>query len=228
MSGHDIIVIGASAGGVEALTQVIRSLPPDLPAAIFVVLHISPRHKSFLPQILSRYTSLVVSHALDGEKIKHGHIYIAPPDKHLLIKPGHICLSSGPKENMNRPAVDLLFRTAAKIYGTRVVGVILSGTLDDGTAGLLAVKRRAGVVIVQNPEEALYDGMLRSAIENVKVDRILLLSEIAPALVSLAHEQVVENSEFNDEVESDMTKLDAEDRSGKESPFSCLEKSVPN
>ena len=166
MAGHDIIVIGASAGGVEALGQLIPLLPPDLPAAVFIVLHISSQGTSVLPNILNRAiakrqknSTLKAVHPQDGEPIVHGQIYVAPPDCHLLVKDGYIRLARGPKENSNRPAVDPLFRTAARAYGRRVVGVVLSGSLDDGTAGLMAVKQRGGVAIVQKPEEALYSGM---------------------------------------------------------------------
>ena len=235
MPGHDIIVVGASAGGVEALSQLVRNLPPDLPATLFFVLHIPAQGTSFLPKILNRAiqkrqgesSSLHAVHPEDKEAIQHGRIYVAPPDRHLLIKNGHIHLARGPRENNHRPAVDPLFRTAAGVYGRRVVGVVLSGTLDDGTAGLVAVKRRGGVAIVQNPDEALYSGMPRSAIENVNVDHILPISQIAPVLVELAYKPVEEEAVSSDmEIESDMAQLDLEamqksDRPGTPSPFSC-------
>ena len=231
MATHDIIVIGASAGGVEALTQFVRALPADLPAAIFIVLHIAPYSKSLLPNILNRRCSLTTTHAVDGEEIQPGHIYIAPPDHHLLIKNGYIHISRGPRENRHRPAVDPLFRTAARTYGPRVVGVVLSGTLDDGTAGLLAIKSRGGIAIVQNPEEALYDGMPRSAIDHVEVDHILPISEIVSLLVELARKPVPEQiNPVNDNLamEADMAELDkdavhSDQRPGKESPYSCPE-----
>lgn len=231
MPGHDTIVIGASAGGVEGVSQIIRSLPPDLPAAIFVVIHISPHTTSVLPNILNRRSHYKALHPKDGEAIQYGRVYVAPPDRHLLVKQGHIHLTHGPKENRHRPSVDPLFRTAARAYGPRVVAVVLSGSLDDGTAGMLAVKKQGGVAIVQNPEEALYEGMPRSAIENVEVDRILYLSEIVPALVELAYQPVTAapKSVSSDlEIESDMAELDmdavqSQDRPGKESSYSCPE-----
>ena len=145
MPGHDIIVIAASAGGVEALKELVRDLPADLPAAVFIVLHIPPQSPSALPQILSRYGPLKATHPQDGQMIEPGQIYIAPPDHHLLVERGHVRVVRGPKENRHRPAADPLFRSAACSYGPRVMGVVLTGALDDGTAGLISVKRRGGV-----------------------------------------------------------------------------------
>lgn len=230
MLGHDIIVMGASAGGVEALSQLVAGLPQDLPAAIFVVIHISAHSKSVLPNILSRKGKLPATHATDGEVIAQGHIYIAPPDYHLLVKPGYMRLVQGPKENNCRPAVDPLFRTAAKAYGRRVVGVILSGTLDDGTAGLIDVKQRGGVAVVQDPKDAAYSGMPNSAIENVEVDYILPTSSISDVLVSLAHEPAIEegaNTMPNEsEMEPDVVELDGvamreRGKPGEPSNFTC-------
>ncbi|MFP5272964.1 chemotaxis protein CheB [Coleofasciculus sp.] len=213
MPGHDIIVVGASAGGVEALTQLVAALPENLPAVIFIVVHISRHVKSFLPDILNRKSLLPVAHATESEEIVQGHIYVAPPDYHLLVKRGYVRLVYGPKENGCRPAVDPLFRTAAKAYGRRVVGVVLSGALDDGTVGLMDVKRLGGVAIVQDPDDALFSGMPKSAIKHVDVDHILPLSSIASTLVRLAHESVTEegattmSSENEIEIEPDVVEL---------------------
>lgn len=232
MPGHDIIVVGASAGGVEALSQLVAGLSPDLCAAIFVVIHISAHSKSYLPNILSRKGVLQATHATDGEVIVPGRIYIAPPDYHLLVKPGYVRLVRGPKENNCRPAVDPLFRTAAKAYGRRVVGVILSGTLDDGTAGLMEVKHWGGVAVVQDPNDASYSGMPSSAVENVEVDYILPMSEIAPVLVRLANERVVEEGaktmSSESEMELDIVELDGvalrnRGKPGPPSHFTCPE-----
>ena len=163
MPGHDIIVIGASAGGVEALKELVKSLPADIPAAIFVVLHVPSDSTSVLPSILKRAGQLPAHHPEDRAAIEPGRIYVAKPDCHLLIKRGYVRLVRGPKENSSRPAIDPLFRTAARYYSTRVVGVVLSGTLDDGTSGLSAIKSRGGIAIVQEPDDALYSGMPRSA-----------------------------------------------------------------
>ena len=238
MVGHDIIVVGASAGGVDALCQLLGDLSPDLPVAVFVVLHISPEGTSVLPNILNRCRqkryqdgSLRAAHAKDGEAIEHGRIYVAPPNQHLLLKDGYIRLARGPKENSHRPAVDPLFRTAAQVYGRRVVGVVLSGTLDDGTAGLAAVKQQGGVAVVQDPDEALYSGMPTSAIENVDVDHILQVSDIVTILTHLAYKPVEsgEKSVSRDmKMESDMAELEltamqSSDCPGTPSAFACPE-----
>lgn len=231
MPGHDIIVVGASAGGVEALTQLVQGLPKDLPAAIFIVVHFPAYGRSILPDILSRCGPLRAVHATDSEAIMHGRIYVAPPNYHLLVKRGYIRLVQGPKENGARPAVDPLFRTAARAYGPRVVGVVLSGTLDDGTAGLIDVKRQDGVAVVQNPDDALFCGMPLSAIQHINVDHILPVSKIAPVLVHLAHKPVVEKEAktmSNDEIEMepDIVELDgaalrSHGKPGTASGFMC-------
>ncbi|HEU4628992.1 MAG TPA: chemotaxis protein CheB, partial [Gemmatimonadaceae bacterium] len=177
-----VIVIGASADGVEALQEVISRLPADLPAAVLVVLHVASGAPSVLPRILDRRAALGVSHARDGEPIVPGHVFVAPPDFHLLVKDGRLKLLRGPRENGVRPAVDPLFRSAADAYGPAVVGVVLSGTLDDGTLGLGMIKRAGGLAVVQDPDEALFDGMPRNAVERVRVDHVVPLAEIAPLL----------------------------------------------
>ncbi len=169
MAGHNIIVMGASAGGVEALIHVVKALPADFPAVIFVGLHVAPFGNSLLPSVLSRAGWIPAVHPKDYEVIQMGRIYVAPPDYHMLVKRGYIRLTRGPKENGHRPAVDPLFRTAAAAYGPHVVGVILSGTRDDGTLGLGDVKAAGGICVVQDPDDAAYAGMPRSAIERVSV-----------------------------------------------------------
>jgi two-component system chemotaxis response regulator CheB len=232
MLEYNIIVVGASAGGVEALTYLVKNLPPDLNAAVIIVLHVSSNGTSVLPKILSRASNLPVSHAQDGEAIVHGWIYVAPPDYHLLVEPGYLRLTRGPKENRHRPAIDTLFRTAARTYEQRVIAVLLTGMLDDGTAGLIAVKMRGGVAIVQNPDDAMYPDMPRNAIENVEnIDHILPLSDIPSTLVALVNrpmevepeESVPSKMEF----ESKIAQLNLEavenesDRPGKPSTFGC-------
>ncbi|HEX7333659.1 MAG TPA: chemotaxis protein CheB [Pyrinomonadaceae bacterium] len=188
MEARDIIVIGASAGGLSALTKVLCQLPPDLPATIFIVQHLSPAYSSNLPALLERAGKLKVSHPVDGERIVKNHVYVAPPDHHLVIDHGHIRLSQGPKENLTRPAIDPLFRSAALAFRSRVVGVVLTGELDDGTAGLWSVKYRGGITVVQDPEDAAHPSMPRSAARNVAIDYCLPLSKIGPLLVRLAND----------------------------------------
>jgi two-component system, chemotaxis family, protein-glutamate methylesterase/glutaminase len=178
-----VIVVGASAGGVEALSQLVSRLPRDLPAAVLVVLHIPANAVSVMPGILRRAGQLPAVHAATREPLREGIIYIAPPDRHMLVRRGSVVTTFGPRENGHRPAVDPLFRSAADSYGKDVIGVLLTGNLDDGTAGLAAIKESGGLAIVQDPEDAVYPGMPTSAIENVKVDRVLPLEEIAPALL---------------------------------------------
>jgi two-component system, chemotaxis family, protein-glutamate methylesterase/glutaminase len=181
-----LIVIGASAGGVEALRHVVAGLDPDIPAAIFVVLHIPPHGTSVLPAILKRAGRLPATHAVDGDPIEPARIYVAPPDFHLLIGDNRMFLRRGPQEHGTRPAVDPLFRTAAEAHGARVIGVVLSGMLDDGTSGLLAIKRHGGYALVQDPDNALQDGMPRSALATVEVDRVLPAAALGAELNELA------------------------------------------
>lgn len=198
LAHRDIVVIGASAGGVEAMKQIVRELPADFPGSVFVVIHIAPTAHSVLPAILSRNGALPARHPHDGDPIERGVIYVAPPDRHLMIDRGRVRLVRGPTENGTRPAVDVLFRSAANAYGPRVIGVVLSGNLDDGTAGLAAIKRCNGIAIVQDPEDAPFPGMPTSAIEHVDVDRILPLSAIPDAIVSAAGDPVGENAPCRD------------------------------
>lgn len=232
MPGHDIVVIGTSAGGVEALHELAKGLQPDLPAAIFVVLHVPPTGPSVLPEILNRSGLIAAHHAVDGELIVNGRIYVAPPDHHLLIEHGRTRVVRGPKENRVRPAVDPLFRSAAYTYGTRVIGVVLTGGLDDGTAGLAAIKRRGGLTIAQDPEEALYPGMPRSALENVGVDYCLPLAAIAPLIAQLAVIPAAEDSVYpvpemleieNRIAESEESEMEDMEKLGKLSVFTCPE-----
>lgn len=182
MSGHDIVVIGASAGGIEAIREVVSRFPGDLAAAVFVVLHLPQGSRSTLPEIISRSGPLPAVHPKDGERIGQGRIYVAPPDHHLLLDDGHVVLSRGPHHNRHRPAVDPLFGSAALNYGGRVVGVVLSGTLDDGTAGLARIKRRGGVALVQDPRSAEFAGMPESAIAHVAVDRVVSVDRLAEVI----------------------------------------------
>ena len=192
IDGHDIVVVGASAGGVEALGEMVSQLPADLAASVFVVLHVSASGTSVLPSILERRGDLPASHAVDEEPIEQGRIYVAPPDHHVFLQPGVVRVIRGPKENGYRPAIDPLFRSAAHSFGPRVVGVVLSGVLDDGTAGLAVIKMRGGRTLVQDPKDALYPGMPSSAIEFVGPDTVLPARGLAQAIVELTAEPVSE------------------------------------
>lgn len=188
MPGRDLIAIGASAGGIEALLTLAATLPRDLPAALLVVVHISPTHRSVLPRMLSGAGPLPASHAVDGETVLPGRIYVAPPNRHLLLDDGKIRLSTGPLENGHRPAVDTLFRTAARAGGERVVGVVLSGALDDGTVGLAAIRQRGGVCVVQDPDDAIVGDMPRNARDHVEIDYCLPVVQMGQLLERLVAE----------------------------------------
>src|SRR5947199_4217672 len=185
MPRRDIVVIGASAGGIEALGGLVRHLPADLGAAVLVVLHLAPEHKSVLPRILSSAGPMPAKHAHNGEALVPNCIYVARPDHHLLLHESHIRVIRGPRENGHRPAIDPLFRTAAYTYGPRVIGVVLTGRLDDGTSGLQAVKECGGLAIVQDPADAEHPSMPRSALRSVKVDRTAPLGELGKAIMEL-------------------------------------------
>jgi len=228
----DIIVIGASAGGISALSKLVANLPPSFDASVFVTIHIPEHTRSALPKILSQKGHLAALNPINGEPIQRGRIYVAPPDRHMLIKRGFVHLVRGPRENGARPSVDPMFRTAARAYGKRVVGVVLSGALDDGTAGLMAVKKQGGIAIVQDPEEALYDGMPRSAIAHGDVDYILKVAEIADLLMRLVEEPLEkggdeplseEMEQETDIAELDLSALHSIDKPGTPSRFSCPE-----
>lgn len=190
MPKRDIIVVGASAGGLEAVQQLIAGLPPVFPATIFVVWHMPAHGLGILPDVLQRAGALPAAHPNDGALIYPGQIYVAPPDRHLLIEDGRVRLTRGPKENHFRPAVDPLFRSAAYSYGSRVIGIVLSGALDDGTAGLWTIKDRGGLAIVQDPQEAIFPSMPQSALEHVEIDHIMPAAQIGPLLVKLTQQAV--------------------------------------
>jgi two-component system chemotaxis response regulator CheB len=186
MPGKDVVVVGTSSGGVEALRTLVGGLPSDFPASVFVVMHTAPDSPGVLAEILDRSGPLPATSARNRERIRPGRVYVAPPDHHLLVEPGVVRVTHGPKENRFRPAVDPLFRSAAQVYGPRAVGVIMTGGLDDGTSGLWAIKRLGGVAIVQDPLEAFMPSMPQSAMNQVDVDYCLPVAEIAPLLARLA------------------------------------------
>jgi two-component system, chemotaxis family, protein-glutamate methylesterase/glutaminase len=184
--GQDIIVIGASAGGVEALSKLCSAFPTGFRGSIFVVLHTTAAGESRLPQILSRRGQLTAVHPEPDTEIKPGVIYVARPNRHLIIQDGKVSTTIGPRENGYRPSINALFESAAWGFGERVAGVILSGSLDDGTLGLLTIKQFGGAALVQSPEESLFTGMPASALERVDVDFCGTVSEIADWLIKHA------------------------------------------
>jgi two-component system chemotaxis response regulator CheB len=186
---RDIVVIGSSLGGVAALQVIFANLPADLPASVFVVQHTHPSGQSSLPDILSQRGPLPASHAIHGEEIQRGRVYVAPPDNHLMLRPGTVDVVRGPRENRHRPAVDALFRTAARHYGPRVIGVVLTGRFDCGTAGMISIKARDGITIVQDPDDAQVPDMPFSVLEHVQVDHVVPVAEIAPLIARLSREK---------------------------------------
>lgn len=230
MANHDIIAIGSSAGGVEALMKLVAKLPKDLPASIFVAQHMAPNHPSALAAILNRHGPLVAQDAADRQEIERSRIYIAPPDHHLMINRSYMYTTRGPRENMSRPSVDPLFRSAAVVHGPHVIGVILSGTLDDGSSGLLAVKRCGGVAVVQDPDDALFGDMPRNASDVVDVDYSLKLDDMADLLVHLTYDSagppvpppmdLLAEVEIARTVSNDTTHLN---KIGRLAPLACAE-----
>ena len=229
MPKRNAIVIGGSAGAIEVLLTIVGALPADLPAAVFVVVHVSPGAYSRLPEILARAGGLPAAHAQHGQAIEPGHIYVAPPDRHLLIRRGYLELTRGPRENHSRPAIDPLFRSAARASGTRAIGVILSGALYDGSTGLLAIKTRGGVAIVQDPREAITPSMPQSALRLVDVDYVLPAVAIAPHLVDLVQgalageegSDVDETERITQAIEQDFVEQAANQRGGDTSLYTC-------
>jgi two-component system, chemotaxis family, protein-glutamate methylesterase/glutaminase len=179
----ELVVIGASAGGLDGLLTIVTQLPPSLAATVVIVMHTNSAGTSYLPEILGRVSRLPVTLAVDRQKLAGGHILIAPPDFHVLINRRSLSLTRGPRENGFRPAIDPLFRTASRAYQSRVMGVILSGALDDGTYGMKVIKEHGGVTVVQDPEEAQIPSMPLSVLSSVKVDHVLSASAIASAIV---------------------------------------------
>lgn len=212
----DVIAIGASAGGLEPLVEILEGLPPHFPAAILVVVHTAADGDGHLARILSRSSKLPVTFGRDGEPVTSGRVYVAPPDAHLLVTRRGIVLNHGPRQNGFRPAIDPLFRSAAEVYGDRVMGIILSGALDDGTYGLKLIKSAGGMAVVQDPEEALVPGMPLSALADVEIDHVLPAASIArliqqaPAATSkgggVAKRNESQPLSRSEETVSDMTK----------------------
>jgi two-component system chemotaxis response regulator CheB len=225
---HDIVVIGGSAGALRPVQNILRRLPAGLPAAVFLVIHTPPDSSGVLPAVLSKWGTLPAQNASDGEQIRAGRVYVAPPDHHLLVHRGHMSVTRGPRENRFRPAVDPLFRTAAAAYGPRVIGVILSGGQDDGAAGLAHIKRGGGVAIAQDPGDADAPSMPDSAIRQVDVDHVLSAENIAAVIAGLVQTPVEEaamsaNDEPRDPAETGTNALHTGSLPGPPSGFVCPE-----
>lgn len=227
---RDVVVVGASAGGVEALRAVVAGLPADLPASVLVVLHLPANGTSALPAILTRAGSLPAIPAADGEVPRHGRVYVAPPDRHLLLSGERMALSSTPPRGGHRPAIDVLFQSAAVTFGRRVVGVVLSGSMHDGVDGLNAVREHGGVTMVQHRLDASYPGMPESVLRVMTPDRVLPAAAIGPALAEYAGVQPGQASPASDEVpgEPAVLRVDSEWREQALSAvFTCPACSAP-
>jgi two-component system, chemotaxis family, protein-glutamate methylesterase/glutaminase len=205
-TGRDIIAMGTSAGGLEALDAIVGQLPPDIPASIFIVQHLAPDGSGGpLLDRLGRHKSFRCKLATHGERFEPGRIYIAPSDHHLLVKKTTLLVTKGARENRNRPGIDPLFRSAAVNHGRHVIGVVLTGMLDDGAAGLSAIKKCGGVTIVQDPREAAYPGMPESALANLKVDHCVRLAEMGPLLDKLTREPAGNGKPIPEDVKTEAT-----------------------
>jgi two-component system, chemotaxis family, protein-glutamate methylesterase/glutaminase len=188
---RDLVVIGCSAGCIPALSaDLLGTLPRDFAAAVCIVMHMSPDSPRVLAKILGRKSLLPVAYAETGMPVRPGNVYVAPPDHHFLLVDSRAALDRGPRENRHRPAVDPLFRTAAAAYGNRVIAVVLTGTLDDGSRGLIAIKDAGGIAVVQDPHDAVFPGMPEAALSRVAADHCLVLSQVAPLLVRLTREEL--------------------------------------
>jgi two-component system chemotaxis response regulator CheB len=229
--GHDVIVVGASAGGIPAIRAVLAGLPKDLPASVLIVLHTAPEGGDTLPRIFARGCPLPLRFAEDGQPLRHGEAYIAQPDCHLLLEPGAMRVVHGPRENRFRPAVDPLFRSAAWAYGPRVLGVLLSGLMQDGSAGLWAIKTCGGTTIVQEPSDAQFSDMPLNALQQLPVDHRLPAADIGPLLGRLArepargtvHAQTAEQLKIETQMtaQTDHRDIGRMNQIGTLSPFTC-------
>ena len=226
MPKRDVIVVGASAGGIEALSALLGALPADLDAAVLVVLHMPAGGGSALRRILERTTPLPVELAAEGAPLRSGRAYLAVGGHHLLVGSGVLHVSRGPRENGHPPGIDPLFRSAAAHFGPRVIGVVLSGSLSDGTAGLVAIRRNGGIAVVQDPADALYDGMPTSAIEQAGADHVVPVGRMGDLVVRLASEWVGADvprpdAPAPDEAGGADGGDDADEHAGRPSPWPC-------
>lgn len=228
MPNRNVVVVGASTGGGEALTSLLSRLPADFPAGVCVVLHISEGSPATLSDFLSRRCALPVSTARDGEPFGQGHVYLAPPDHHLLLKRGQLRVVMGPRENRVRPAIDPLFRSAGVAYGSSVIGVVLTGLLNDGSAGLAAIKRCGGLAVVQDPADAPFPDMPLNARRAAEVDHCLTLEAMPDLLNRLVREEAAANPLPPGDIvlevdiaERIMSDVSREETLGHPAPFGC-------
>jgi two-component system chemotaxis response regulator CheB len=228
MANRDIVAIGTSAGGVEALINLAKHLPDRLPASVLVTIHLSNHSRSTLDELLTHAGPLKAHFAADGDILRKSRIYVAPPGRHLLVQGERITLGTGPRENNSRPAIDPMFRSAALCCGSRTIGVVLTGTLGDGASGLWAIKAAGGITVVQDPRGAAFPEMPRAALSNVEPDHIVKLSELPQLLVRLAHEPAGEplpmpaGTKYEIEVAKGRTgNMREMDRIGRRSVLTC-------
>lgn len=232
MANRDLVVIGASAGGTEATKQLLHSLPATLDAAVLIVIHTSNHVGSMLPQVLQRASRLPVVQPTDWTRIEKGTVYIAPADRHMIVEGDLLRIIQGPRENLHRPAIDPLFRSAASSYGRRVIGIILSGSLDDGTAGLMLVRARGGQAIVQDPDDAMFSPMPQNALKQVPDAVVLALEEIPDEVARMSREEIPDEAPAKQPQDSqpvketkiaefDMQEIENENRPGHPSAFAC-------
>jgi two-component system chemotaxis response regulator CheB len=216
MQNRDVVVIGGSAGALDPLQRLLSELPGDLPATLFVVVHTAPDAPTGLDRVLARAGALPIEIARDGVAIERARVYVAPPDVHLLLANGRMRLRRGPRENLSRPAIDPLFRSAAVEHGGRVIGVLLSGLLHDGAAGLRAIKRCGGIAVVQDPADALYPDLPRHALQHSQVDYSLSAAELSQLLVRLVAEAAGPSLEVPEDIRLEV-RIAAEGGSGADS-----------
>jgi len=231
LANFDVIAIGASAGGVGSLQRLVEHIPAEFPAAILIALHLPDGIRTMLPGILTRAGNLPATEAVNGEPILPRHIYVAPAGFHLTVQPGRLIVNRGAREHGVRPAIDPLFRSAAVAYGSRAIGIVLSGLLDDGTVGLREIKRAGGLAIVQDPRDTEWPSMPQSALKHVEVDYSVPAAQIGTLL-----QQIVARQETNEapmpsgdtaRAREELSELtmhhDERDHPGEPSPYSCPE-----
>jgi two-component system chemotaxis response regulator CheB len=230
LAHHDLIGIGASAGGIAVLKRIVAELPADLPATLLVTLHLHPRSTSILPDILGREGALPAAFARQGETMRRGRIYVAPPDAHLLVDGERLLVRRGPMENGARPAIDPMFRSAAASFGGRAVGVILTGYLNDGSSGLRAIKRCGGTAIVQDPDDAEVPDTPSNALAATQVDHVVPVAELPALLRRLVAEPAARGQRVPEDIRREVSitarrdsDIDTVDQLGERSALSCPE-----